>query len=1169
VVLTVLAVAVAVWGAAADAASAQTWTVDTTEEPSDANCEVPGKCSLREALKEASASDSEFPAVVDATQVSGTIDIAGHGTLQLTSGGTPSISVEGPGPGQLTIDGGGETQLFRAAQSTQSEASLSISGMTLANGHAGALASGGGAIEIGHPAEGVTGEQPLTVENVDFVNNEAPDGSGGAIEEYYGAKLTLIGCTFEGNRATDEGVGAGLGGAISTNAELLVRDTQVGTITGGNSAIGSSGGGILVGPNGSLTMDQGSAVEGNTADVHGGGIYAKGGGSVTMYGSSVSGNVSQEEGGGIYAEGGNVAVTEGSSVDNNSATGLGGGIYAEGGFLSVFASSVEHNQTQEGSGGGIFATGSSAPISVEVEAGSAVADNQAQGFDAAGGGIYTGPAAELTLADSTVEGNSSSTSGGGIYAEGTNTEVSASTISGNLAKGAVASATGGGIDVTEGGFTLIDSTVAENVIEGAGSHGGGVGYDAGGGALIANSTIAGNSASGGTVGGLLAATDSEVGSTIIAGNTASGGCPDAGGGGLISVGWNIVGEDTCGFPGGEGDQLGVEPGLGPLQDNGGPTDTMAPAAPSSPAINRGSNGVAFLSVDQRGETRSVPAGSSSTDVGAYEVQAPIATTPPAIAGTPTVGQTLTCEPGTWNSDHVPPSLDYTWTSGSTIVATSSEYEVAPSDEGGQLVCEVAADNGVETVSAESAPLDVPTGQLAVSPTSLDFGTQQTGTESAPRTVAITNSGGNPLELDQLVLTGSDAGQFSLTDACSGTTIAAGGECQVEVLFAPGSDGGDAATLEIPSSAGSEGVTLSGIGRTPAGALSIDPASLDFGTQQTGTASGPRTVTLSNSGDAALTVGQLTLGGAGAGRYSIPSDGCSGTALAPDDECQVQVVFAPDGDGGFPATLEIPSSSGTMQVELAGIGRTPVGALSVAPSGLDFGTQQTGTTSAQQTVTVANTGDAPLTLGQPALAGPAASQYSLVDACSEATLAPGGSCLVNLTFAPSVDGPQVASLEVPSSVGTQTISLGGTGQTPSPPAPPVNGSPPPSNPTTAQADLRVELSGPHRAVVGKRLEIRLTIANRGPQAARDVVLTAKLTGVALEGLAIHGAKCRGERELVCAIGSLAPGHRRRLEITATPRRADRLDVTAGAGSTTADPNSANDRDQWPVKIRREE
>lgn len=125
-VLAVVAVALAGWGAAPEAVSAETWTVDTTEDPTDANCSVPGTCSLREALKEASESESGNPQLVDATQVSGSIEIGEHGALRLTSSGAPSISVEGPGGG-LVITGDDETQIFRVALSTVVEASLSIS----------------------------------------------------------------------------------------------------------------------------------------------------------------------------------------------------------------------------------------------------------------------------------------------------------------------------------------------------------------------------------------------------------------------------------------------------------------------------------------------------------------------------------------------------------------------------------------------------------------------------------------------------------------------------------------------------------------------------------------------------------------------------------------------------------------------------------------------------------------------------------------------------------------------------------------------------------------------------------------------------------------------------------------------------------------------------------
>lgn len=279
------------------------------------------------------------------------------------------------------------------------------------------------------------------------------------------------------------------------------------------------------------------------------------------------------------------------------------------------------------------------------------------------------------------------------------------------------------------------------------------------------------------------------------------------------------------------------------------------------------------------------------------------------------------------------------------------------------------------------------------------------------------------------------------------------------------------------------------------------------------------------------------------------------------------------DGGQTATLRIPSSLATEEVALSGIGRPPIGVLSVTPASLEFDAHETGTTSPPQTVTVTDIGDAPLTLGQPALTGPSAGEFKLGDGCSEVTLDSGSSCHVDLAFAPTVDGAQVATLQVPSSVGTQTVSVGGTGQAPAPPppalsAPPANGSPeiqPAPNAASAMADLRVHLGGLDRAVVGKRLEIHLTISNRGPQTASSIGVTVKLTGAALEDVEIDGAKCRGGRRLVCAVGSLALGDHRRLEITATPRRAGRFDVVTGVRSTTADPTPGNDRDQWAVKV----
>ena len=76
------------------------------------------------------------------------------------------------------------------------------------------------------------------------------------------------------------------------------------------------------------------------------------------------------------------------------------------------------------------------------------------------------------------------------------------------------------------------------------------------------------------------------------------------------------------------DLLGVDPQLGPLQDNGGPTPTMALPA-TSPADQQGRR---RAGVDQRGQTRpvafpgvanSTAAGADGADIGAVELQAPV------------------------------------------------------------------------------------------------------------------------------------------------------------------------------------------------------------------------------------------------------------------------------------------------------------------------------------------------------------------------------------------------------------------------------------------------------------------------------------------------------------------------------------------------------------------
>lgn len=111
------------------------------------------------------------------------------------------------------------------------------------------------------------------------------------------------------------------------------------------------------------------------------------------------------------------------------------------------------------------------------------------------------------------------------------------------------------------------------------------------------------------------------------------------------------------------------------------------------------------------------------------------------------------------------------------------------------------------------------------------------------------------------------------------------------------------------------------------------------------------------------------------------------------------------------------------------------AVSLSPTALSFGNQNVGTTSAVQTVTLTNTGTSALTISSIALTGTNASNFAQTNTCpiSPATLATSISCTLSVTFTPSTNGAESASLGISdNAAGTpQTISLLGTGVTSAP------------------------------------------------------------------------------------------------------------------------------------------
>jgi hypothetical protein len=218
--------------------------------------------------------------------------------------------------------------------------------------------------------------------------------------------------------------------------------------------------------------------------------------------------------------------------------------------------------------------------------------------------------------------------GGGILNSGTLT-ISSSTVSGNVAWSwchGHCQAFGGGIYNT-GKLTITNSTLSGNTAHAILSNLGIVNNSGIGGAivntgtLIMNNTTLSQNTAYWMSGGIENGGSTTLQNTIIA-NNMGGNCGSPGS--LISLGYNLSSDGTCGFSG-PGDLNNIDPMLGPLQYNGGPTQTMA--LPSgSPAIDTGNpNGCTdgqghLLKTDQRGMTRPDQEDTSGCDMGAYESQ---------------------------------------------------------------------------------------------------------------------------------------------------------------------------------------------------------------------------------------------------------------------------------------------------------------------------------------------------------------------------------------------------------------------------------------------------------------------------------------------------------------------------------------------------------------------
>jgi hypothetical protein len=340
-----------------------------------------------------------------------------------------------------------------------------------------------------------------------------------------------------------------------------------------------------------------------------------------------------------------------------------------------------------------------------------------------------------------------------------------------------------------------------------------------------------------------------------------------------------------------------------------------------------------------------------------------------------------------------------------------------------------------SVADNSVPLTgtaVGTPAVSLSPTALTFASTTVGAASAPQVLTLTNKGTGDLTGISVSLGGAAPGDFSRTTTCP-ATLAVNATCSISVTFKPTASGTRTATVSLTNNAtGSpQLVPLTGTAvaaTSPATAI-ISVTAFAFSSTPVGTSTAPQNVILMNTGSATLSGIAISITGSNPTDFPFTTT-CAAT-LAAGSNCAIAVTFRPSAAGTRSATLNVRTalSSKAQTTTMSGPGvalAAPV--VTLGASSLVFASTTIGTSTAAKTVTVTNSGTAPLTITRITIGGTTPVDYAQTNNCTT-SLAVKASCTISVVFKPTAKGNRSATLNIAGNAtgSPRQVSLTGTGK----------------------------------------------------------------------------------------------------------------------------------------------
>ena len=368
--------------------------------------------------------------------------------------------------------------------------------------------------------------------------------------------------------------------------------------------------------------------------------------------------------------------------------------------------------------------------------------------------------------------------------------------------------------------------------------------------------------------------------------------------------------------------------------------------------------------------------------------------------------------------------------GSANVVIRFTPAAAEEDSGQLSIASNDANEATVVVSLHgTGTAPAPVCDINVTTLSLNFGSVQTG-QKATLAASIGNTGTGPCSVS--ALTASPA-EFALNASVPARpfTVPANGSVSVQIDYSPTNLGADSGTLQVTSNDPDEGLvtaSLAGSGTAPPVCNLVTPAGVAFGSVTVGTTASMSGL-IQNTGTAACNVGGLTVSGAG---FSLgPASPALPAQIAVGATLSVPLRYSPTAAGAGTGALAVASNdpdTPLASIALTGSGQPPAACdLSVDVSSVNFGSVPQGTTIAR-TVIATNRGTTNCSVNALSVTG----TDMAVGAGSPAlpaTVVPGGSLAVQVTYAPSNAGLDSGTLAIGSTDPNEpviSVSLSGTG-----------------------------------------------------------------------------------------------------------------------------------------------